>query len=450
MSDLLPVCNRQEVVALQPLGSDRHISEHPDSGGVSRGSEAVSCRVYKNPVGLTDLHYKSRRAALRERRARRQWQRQDRDWENAMFQSDVNRIAEEENRLIQLEIGLLGSGNSKGDGPECFVCSKEHYPYCKKPSGDQSRGLCRLCGRKHFPFCKKGSKPGSVDKLQEALVDSIAKEDAKEDVAVDVEKLDTEIAELKVRIHEATEELQRTKEEGDMLPEEVFKGMKYVVEKGVWEWKMRLFVMLCWVFLLVVSWALWTMRFIPVTYTWKFYADGVYIGRGTDVGPLPPIVAVYPLGLSLIFMMMTMRLGPFKRRAEIYSYAGPYVHDSVDRRADVMSLGEVKHKARYCWFEFRKGREVNKFLVSSELLSQLLAPTNVDASYDSRIVWERMNRSARSLHSVSIDRWLSVSQLHVVPNTVRVAYAAYQSLYRTQAGAPALGKYLPFRLGPAT
>jgi len=457
MSDLSSVYDRQEVVSLQPLGTDRHVTGQPGlPGAVPGGCEAVTARLPKVSGGFTDLQHRQRRMVRCAKRAARKWQREDKEWENAMFRGELDRIEAEEQRLIaeeshgadQASVGMLGSGNSKGDGPACFVCGKTHFPYCKREKTEE--GICRGCGKRHYPYCKKNSKPGSAKVLEMELIDAIAREDGKGDVAVDVEKLDTEIAELKTLLSEAKAELQLTEKRGDMLPTEVIQNMRYVVSRGDWEWKTRVGLMLIACFLFVVSWAVWSVKFFPVLYYSRLYSGGVLISEGTFWAPLPPVWASYPLLGALTVVLMIARLGPFQRRPEIYSYAGPYVHDSVDRRADVMALGEVKHKARYCWFEFRKGKEVNKFLVSSELLAQLLAPTNVDASYDSRIVWERMNRSARSLHSVSIDRWLSVSQQHVVPNTVRVAYAAYQSLFRAQAGAPALGKYLPFRLGPAS
>ena len=33
---------------------------------------------------------------------------------------------------------------------KCFVCRKEHFPYCKS-----ERGVCKMCKKHHQPFCKR-------------------------------------------------------------------------------------------------------------------------------------------------------------------------------------------------------------------------------------------------------------------------------------------------------
>jgi len=110
--------------------------------------------------------------------------------------------------------------------------------------------------------------------------------------------------------------------------------------------------------------------------------------------------------------------------------------DDADRRADAMSLRELKHvDARYSVVAYRKtlnGVLLNTdifgqltgvpdfLLISHELLAQLNTP-NVMLTNDPLVVQERLLTSVKSIHTVNIDKDLYQQGEDVAGNTVEVA-----------------------------
>jgi hypothetical protein len=112
--------------------------------------------------------------------------------------------------------------------------------------------------------------------------------------------------------------------------------------------------------------------------------------------------------------------------------------DDVDRRADVMSLRELKHvNARYSVVAYRKtlngvllntdtfGKRTGVpdfLLISHELLAQFTVPV-IMLTNDFLVVQERLIQSAKTTHTVNIDKELYQQKEggDVAGNTVEVA-----------------------------
>jgi len=127
------------------------------------------------------------------------------------------------------------------------------------------------------------------------------------------------------------------------------------------------------------------------------------------------------------------------RATHSYSTVEMQDWDTDDRRADTMSLRELKHNdARYGVVSYQytlNGRNVRRdtfgrlaraahMLISFELLSQLTTPL-VMLARDQETAWERMETSAKSTHTVNIDKDLFVASRDVVGNTLQVAHGLW-------------------------
>jgi hypothetical protein len=127
------------------------------------------------------------------------------------------------------------------------------------------------------------------------------------------------------------------------------------------------------------------------------------------------------------------------RATHSYSTVDMQDWDTGDRRADTMSLRELKHMdAKYGVVRYQytlNGVNVRRdtfgclaeaahMLISFELLSQLTTPL-VMLARDQETAWERMETSAKSTHTVNIDKDLFVASRDVVGNTLQVAHALW-------------------------
>jgi hypothetical protein len=125
-----------------------------------------------------------------------------------------------------------------------------------------------------------------------------------------------------------------------------------------------------------------------------------------------------------------------KRTTHSYSSLTNVDWDDVDRRADAMSLRELKHvDARYSVVAYRKilnGVLLNEdtfgkrtgvpdyLLISHELLAQLTTP-NVMLTEDALVLKDRLLVSVKTTHTVNMDKDLYQQGKDVAGNTVEVA-----------------------------
>jgi hypothetical protein len=125
-----------------------------------------------------------------------------------------------------------------------------------------------------------------------------------------------------------------------------------------------------------------------------------------------------------------------ERTTHSYSSMTNQDWDDVDRRADAMSLRELKHvDARYSVLAYRKtlnGVLLNEdtfgkrtgapdyLLISHELLAQLTTP-NVMLTDDSLVLRDRLLASVKTTHTVNVDKDLYQEGEDVAGNTLEVA-----------------------------
>jgi hypothetical protein len=125
-----------------------------------------------------------------------------------------------------------------------------------------------------------------------------------------------------------------------------------------------------------------------------------------------------------------------ERTTHSYSSMTNQDWDDVDRRADAMSLRELKHvDARYSVLAYRKtlnGVLLNEdtfgkrtgapdyFLISHELLAQLTTP-NVMLTDDFLVLRDRLLASVKTTHTVNLDKDLYQEGEDVAGNTLEVA-----------------------------
>jgi len=125
-----------------------------------------------------------------------------------------------------------------------------------------------------------------------------------------------------------------------------------------------------------------------------------------------------------------------ERTTHSYSSMTNVDWDDVDRRADAMSLRELKHvDARYSVVAYRKtlnGVLLNEdtfgkrtgapdyLLISHELLAQLTTP-NVMLTEDALVLKDRLLVSVKTTHTVNMDKDLYQQGKDVAGNTVEVA-----------------------------
>jgi len=137
-----------------------------------------------------------------------------------------------------------------------------------------------------------------------------------------------------------------------------------------------------------------------------------------------------------------------KRATHSYSTTELVDWDTADRRADTMSLRELKHcDAQYGWVQYShtlNGRNIRRntfgdlakadpMLISFELLSQITTPT-IMLARDALTAWDRMEASAKSTHTVNIDKRLFTTGVNVVKNTLQVAHALWKQEHQAQLG----------------
>jgi len=169
-------------------------------------------------------------------------------------------------------------------------------------------------------------------------------------------------------------------------------------------------------------------------------------------------IAIYQMAAVYIDRCICTKRGYrsfFSARAtHSYSTVEMQDWDTGDRRADTMSLRELKHKdAKYGVVRYQHtlngvsvrrdtfGRlaEAAHMLISFELLSQLTTPL-VMLARDQVTAWERMETSAKSTHTVNIDKDLFVASRDVVGNTLQVAHGLWLQNHQARLGhfCPAL------------
>jgi hypothetical protein len=155
----------------------------------------------------------------------------------------------------------------------------------------------------------------------------------------------------------------------------------------------------------------------------------------------------YSVGFFACFLVFRKLPTPtYKRWVEYFEYCKPDLHVlSADVRADAISLGRTQHQAplvgkvkyhrlvRPGWFRlpFQCGVLTDKWYetlltVSFEMLSQLSTQKNLSMLMTELEVAQRLDWAASTIHSVNLDRALSVFGDQVVQDSILVAFGLYR------------------------
>jgi hypothetical protein len=127
---------------------------------------------------------------------------------------------------------------------------------------------------------------------------------------------------------------------------------------------------------------------------------------------------------------------------ELENYSGDFKYtvleyvdgDAEDRRADSMSLQELKHMdAQYAMVRVGiKTQDIpplyknEEMLVSLELMAQIMAADTICTEVTDAEMYSRLLHRARTCHTVNINRYLSLNGgIDVVGNTCRLAFALW-------------------------
>lgn len=174
-----------------------------------------------------------------------------------------------------------------------------------------------------------------------------------------------------------------------------------------------------------ISIGLLVLAFFLRTMAEKFELLSFYLDTLTVI-----LCFVGSLGVSYVIMYFIL----CRHVTHHWKFLRVFNHDHFDRRADNISLGELKHlKPEYAEVSLiqRQGPFKlldAKFIISFEVLSQLLDAAVLSLSSPSDVVWDRIQRRSSSLHSVSVDRYLSIAGIHAVQDSCLVAYAIYRQM----------------------
>ncbi len=186
----------------------------------------------------------------------------------------------------------------------------------------------------------------------------------------------------------------------------------------------------------------------------------MFVGAALYLGLLEILLQQYMCTLFVIYEGLAVLLDRYlctkrgcraifsARATHSYSTLEMKDWDDVDRRADTMSLRELKHvDPKYGVVKYThtlNGRNVrrdafgdlapsNLMLISFELLSQLTTPL-VMLARDQVTAWDRMEASAKSTHTINIDKDLFTTGCDVVGNTLQVAHGLWLQNHEARLG----------------
>jgi len=187
---------------------------------------------------------------------------------------------------------------------------------------------------------------------------------------------------------------------------------------------------------------------VPLAWMWMLIYVGMFLTwcswQGVTASLLYQILAV--LADRHYCAMRGYRSVFCKRITHSYSAVTQQEWDDIDRRADDMSLRELKHvNARYSVIAYRKtlnGVLLNRntfgeltgapdyLLISHELLAQITIP-KIMLTDDVLVVRDRLLAAVKTTHTVNVDRDLFQEGEDVAGNTLEVAFGLwYQNRQR--------------------
>jgi hypothetical protein len=175
---------------------------------------------------------------------------------------------------------------------------------------------------------------------------------------------------------------------------------------------------------------------------------------------------ILPLAMLMLVVTIILLFFPVRHR---YQFVGWHDNQSDptfgdDLRTDATSLGELKHnkplialvkhtevthifgKTNAGYSSWHKGLlsifslelpgKTTIFPVSMEVLSQITGAVNLRMSSTPLAAWERIEMSAKSLHSVNVSRYLVFEGAHPVQGACLVAFGLFMQMRERLRNVP--------------
>lgn len=127
-----------------------------------------------------------------------------------------------------------------------------------------------------------------------------------------------------------------------------------------------------------------------------------------------------------------------RKRGHWYHSVSPVQSQKNDARADVLSLGDIKHpeplihKVGYHHSTLWSSK-YKELTVSMELLAQISTSINLDLAYTEELAWQHIRHSANHFQSVNLDRYEVLRNNYVVQHTGVVAFGLWKHMQQESA-----------------
>jgi hypothetical protein len=378
---------------------------------------------------------------------------------------------------LQAKLGTTPkSGPSVGDkrtpGGICNVCQRVHRPFCdQRNHRTEDIRHCKECGKSHgYPLCKrahgtKGGNSGGQAALNQSVQDmadrSVGADIALRDFSKQNEEQEAEILTQKGELNilqqgvlAANTIITELKDElaarDAVLEEESAAISKDHQEKDE-------AMVVGWTEDAPVAWWRWlALAAVPaaslglgvaITYGLTKSKFGLYESSGAWKLMTLGVITAAAQTLAVRFTNKLCALWGYRnlwgeRPKHTITAVSRMESDQQDRRSDMMSMREMKHKlAKYQWFDFaytssglninrnkygeRSGKPV-RALVSMELLRQITVPSATQ-SEDVITLRQRLMMIAKSTHTVNLDAEMYKREgCDVVQNTIELAVGLWE------------------------
>jgi hypothetical protein len=369
-------------------------------------------------------------------------------------------------------IGMLGSGNSKGDGPTTGKDTRKKINFARSQRRSDARktGNDQSKPRKQWKTVNRGSQRSrAIDSSNsEALAKALGA----------VDSLQEQIREMKEqnKVHEQTEDALKDMARPDIEGQSTFSinygknspSLKMIALSGavifllLWSTAGMAHFMVNKCSIRPIAYEAWTMEF----YLWW---TGQSLYRPAVWCPVvqPPFALLrhtVVLSFALWIIWVASEVSAFLASRRIHNYTLLYFYDLQSRekycRSDAMSLGKsehtkmlgamIKYERKDAWGRFKSMFpqyalefvglwEEDMLGVSIELYAQLTNPRLTAVNAEScKHVRDSLIYAARSVHSINIDRFETFNpdptKRKVFQHTCVLAYAYWRETYESVLG----------------
>lgn len=370
----------------------------------------------------------------------------DIETESRLKQEVMRRTTIRPNECGKMRIGMLGSGNSKGDGPG---------PYIDKVQWDQmtasERAACKKARKeekaKKGQVWKTKSRSPRGGKNAELIGASVSKmaEEASGEIDAAVELALSSLPEPSAPpMPPPSDPITSRKEKNpgpipDMstdVQDDVRSRFDFDIREKSYRGRTLLF------FLCIFFVTYFTDDLIKVGLLWTVNPGTNIIAKLWFRYALTSARALVVTGLSwLLFQLFPSSWLTTRRVVEKYRFVSFVDHTANDERADAIALGELKHSkpqlarvecytinddwfSRYIWLRWHK----TKLIVSLELIAQATTAGTSSLSCTDEVVFQKIVHAIRSMHSVNYSRYAGLLGIDIPQNSIVVAYALHRKM----------------------